>query len=57
MMMMTMMKGKVDGMTNMAHKKMAMNEMMMAQNSMKAHKMKSCSMHMDKAMKDVGTSI
>lgn len=54
--MMTM-KGKIDGMTDMAHKKMAMSEMMMAQSSMKAHKMKSCSMHMDKATKDMGTKM
>jgi hypothetical protein len=36
------------------HKKMAMKEMAMAQSSMKAHNMKSCGMHMDKAMKDMG---
>jgi hypothetical protein len=49
------MKTKIDGMTDMKAKKMAMDQMMMAQSSMKAHKMKSCSMHMDKAMKDMGT--
>lgn len=54
---MTMMQGKIDGMTNMAHKKMATKEMMMAKSSMEANKMKTCSMHMDKAMKDIGSTM
>ena len=45
---------KIDAMSDGSHKKMAMKEMMMAQSSMKEHKMKNCSMHMDKAMKDMG---
>lgn len=47
------MKTKIDGMTDMKAKKMANSQMMMAESSMKAHKMESCSMHMDKAMKSM----
>jgi hypothetical protein len=52
---MTSMQEKIDGMTDKSHQKMAMKEMTMAKTSMKAHKLKTCGMHMDRAMKDMGT--
>jgi len=51
------MQASVDKMTDpmMKEKKeMASKEMMMAKDSMKAHKMNDCKMHMDKAMKSIG---
>jgi hypothetical protein len=50
------MQGDVDAMTDPAmksQKEMAMKEMGMAKDSMKAKKMKDCSMHMDNAMKSM----
>ncbi|MDM9621628.1 hypothetical protein A6U87_23190 [Rhizobium sp. AC44/96] len=52
------MQTKIDGMTDpmMKEKKeMASKEMMMAHDSMKAKKMDDCKMHMDNAMKSMGT--
>jgi hypothetical protein len=46
---------KIGGMTNESHKKMAMKEMAMAKTSMTSHKMKTCGVHMDRAMKYMGT--
>ena len=51
---MSMMKTEVDGMKDANMKKMASDHMMMAQQSMKAHKMADCKMHMDEAMKSMG---
>jgi hypothetical protein len=47
------MKTQMDAMSDPAMKKMAMQEMDMAKKSMAAKKMKECSMHMEKASKDM----
>ncbi|MGO4437810.1 hypothetical protein [Rhizobium sp. RAF56] len=52
---MAAMQTKVDGMTDAAMKKTAMKQMDMAKTAMKAHKAKDCAMHMNSAMKSMGT--
>jgi hypothetical protein len=52
---MASMKSHIDGMKDAKMQKMATSEMDKADMAMKKHQMKSCMMHMDKAMKSMGT--
>lgn len=51
----TAMQSKIDGMTDAAMKKTATKQMDMAKTAMKSHKTKDCVMHMDNAMKSMGS--
>ena len=51
---MSTMKTDIDGLKDASMKKMASDQMMMAQHSMKAGKKADCKMHMDEAMKSMG---
>ena len=52
---MTSMQSKIDAMTDTTKKQAAMKQMSMAKTSMKSHKLKDCSVHLDSAMKSMGT--